>query len=103
MIEINGKKYPVYFGMRQVMAFSQIVDPDTGGIDYDKYLEFMHSGIKRGCSRDNVKCDLTLEDLEAAIDEDPALFDALRETYDNSKVGKHMAEKAKREEQQATK
>lgn len=95
-VEIGGKKYPFYFGMREVFAFSSKsgaeFDEVDGkiAIDYDAFLELYEIASARGAKKDKSELVLTKDELEDAIDESPYLFMELQKIFENSKAIKSL-------------
>ena len=91
-VKINGKQYPVKFGLGQFKRFA-----DKKGIknieDFDKWLSKLNDGsfdglegaadlllmgLQRGCQKQKIECDLDVEDvMDLTLDEPKALNDLM--------------------------
>lgn len=94
--EIDGKKHPFVFGMREMYNISrsaEVTEFDETvrrvAIDFDAFLELFHSASKKGC-RHHLKetgeeiAPLSEQAIEDAVDEDPELFTQLNEMFEKS-------------------
>lgn len=111
-VEIAGEKYPFKFGMRELYTLTQRADIEDQDVEYDEiskkitmdfgaFLELFHLASKKGArlhKRENEEEAKVLseEQLEDAIDEDPALFGKLNEMFEKANTVKTLEKSAKK-------
>lgn len=96
-IEIEDTKYPILFSFRAVFGYmnkaniSSLEEAEKSiSIDFDSLLSLYEQGFEKGARKDE-EFDgdpLTAEEIEDAIDAEPALFQKLAELLNESKVMK---------------
>jgi len=89
-IEIKDKEYPCRFGMRAVFNLMnsndvEFVDDVRVDMDYDTMLQLFEDASRTGVKREGGE-KLTADQIEEAIDDDPALFMRLQKVFQDSKV-----------------
>lgn len=114
--EINGKKYPFKFGMREVWKLS------TGeGLEFDDTLKAIHLDFglflklfvlanKKGARRHVQEVGegkeedfiLTAEEIEDAVDDHPEVFDDLSEAFTESSAFKRLEGNLEKKRKEAT-
>lgn len=105
-ITIGEKKYYAKFGMRELMQTAKFAKPAESeseatpeelenaiALDYDVTLAIFHSALQSGCKRKKVPYQLSVEDLEDALDEDPDAFFTLQKAFTESKAIQAMSKK----------
>lgn len=96
-IKIGDKEYPFHFGMRvfwYITNSGEIEFDEVDGrveSDYDAFLEMFILANKSALKKSKGN-ELTVDDLEFAIDDDPELMTELQEALINSSVIKKMQE-----------
>ena len=77
-VTVNGKDYPVRFGHRQMVIFEERNNRGMDGADIigkrKDLFEFYYCAILAGCARAGVECDITLDEVIDACDDDTELF-----------------------------
>lgn len=95
-IEINGKKYPFKFGMREIYTFSSNEGVEFDEVDqkismeFDSFLNLFHAASKKGARLTDSDLVLSPVEIEDAIDEDPAVFVKLEKALEKSSVVKEL-------------
>lgn len=97
-IKIDGKEYPFLFSFRAVFSFmnssniQSLEEADQAtSLDFDALLKLYEQASKKGAKKAGDKeLELTAEQIEDAIDEEPSLFVALQEAFEQSKVMREL-------------
>jgi len=94
-VEINGKKYPVKFGLSSVKKFALKKGLKTLP-EFEKWLEKLNDGsfegvegigdllfigIERGCAKHGVDCDIDADDIIDLTMEDSEAFNQIMEIF----------------------
>lgn len=91
-IEINGKEYPVRWGLVVMQTFC-----DKTGFTIDEVQDMatclsknllhkvtlLYEAIKYGCKRDGISCDITWDDIEAWFSDNPGFSAAFVAVWDS--------------------
>ncbi len=108
-VEINSKKYPFVFGMREVWMLSsgQGIEFDDAlqavHLDFGLFLRLFESASKKGARRhaeenggDVGALSLTKEQIEDFVDDEPALFEDLQRVFNESKAFKNLEDRVEK-------
>lgn len=106
-IEINGKSYPIKFGLEALHNFCAKNGLSVDDIqDMPKCLQggllrtvdLIFFGLQYGAKREKIEFDVTWEDVEAWLSDNPGLYRAALDTFGESQAppveGKKKAEEA---------
>jgi hypothetical protein len=104
-VKIENKEYPVKFGMAVIRAFAKLkgyktlddfekwytgADPSSLAM-IDDITDLLLLGIRRGCRKDNIECNIEADDLLDLMQDDEAEFVKLRHILEASISGEPEA------------
>lgn len=114
LVAHNDLEYPFFFGMREVYALTQSRGIEYHEVDqslsmnFDVMLEIYHLASKKGVRKyakeqgedtsQYKHLELSMDQIEDFIDEDPEFFVQLEEVFQNSTVVKRIFDEAEEAE-----
>jgi hypothetical protein len=99
IVIINGKDYPVRFGMNSLRNFTkatnrslQDLDKLGEGMSLDDACQLILAGLKDGARVSGVECSLNVDDVADLLDEDFNALNNVLEIFSNQFTAKFESE-----------
>lgn len=104
-VEINGKTRPVQYGLDALEEFSKLtgLTADQVMFELDQHLKlgkiptFIYCGLKYGAKRAKQEFDLTRDDVEAFLSDDPSLISGFMMAFAEQTVQQNQEPEKKSE------